>query len=216
MSSIITVGTNSYNLIPLPTFPGVSQISLTMEDSVAVVQSPFVPSQVQTQTWPGADKWSLEFTLPKMSRQTAAPWRGFMGGLIGMQNVFQMGDPYCATPLGAANGAPVCDSTGVTNLICSNTLITSGWRPNTYVQLLVGDYLQIGYHLYQACANANSDSSGNAPISIWPSLRESPANGTAITLINTVGLWRLASNTRVWHNDFTRLAQISFKAAEVR
>ena len=83
-------------------------------------------------------------------------------------------------------------------------------------QLLSGDYLQIGYRLHMCCENVNSDSSGNATISIWPSLRESPPNATAINLVNTVGLFKLAKNSRSWHGDFTRLLQISINAVEVR
>ena len=73
-----------------------------MNDSVAVVPSPYVPSQVQTQAWPGADAWSLEFTLPKMNVQTTAPWRQAMAELRGMQNVFQIGDHYATAPQGSA------------------------------------------------------------------------------------------------------------------
>jgi hypothetical protein len=62
----------------------------------------------------------------------------------------------------------------------------------------------------------NSDASGNATIAIWPSLRESPPNLTVINLINCVGLFKLKDNSRSWHNDFSRLAQISFTAMEAR
>jgi hypothetical protein len=212
----ITVGGNTYSLVTIPPFPGVSDISLTMTDSVAIVQSPFAPAQVQTQTWQGGDMWSLDFTLPKMSRQSAAPWRGWMAELIGQQNVFQMGDPYCTTPLGAALGAPTCLTTGTFNLINSNSLVTVGWTGSVDGQLKSGDYIQLGYHLHVVTEDVNSDGAGTATIKIWPSLRESPTLGTALILSNTKGLFRLASNTRAWHGDFTKLLQISFKATEVR
>ncbi len=213
----ITVGSNTYNLVTIPAYPGVSDISLTMSDSVAVVQSPFVPSQVQTQTWPGADLWTVDFTLPKMSLQTAAPWRAFMAGLIGQQNVFQMGDPFGTVPQGVAHGSPVAVTTvDVTNLVNSYVLSTEGWEPSINNQLMAGDYIQVGYRLYVVTSNVNSDSSGNALVNLWPSLRDSVSNGTALTLTNTLGLFRLASNTRSWHGDFTKALQISLKAVEVR
>ena len=216
MSSSITVGSNTYTLIPLPTYPGLSEISLTMNDSVAVVPSPYVPSQVQTQAWPGADAWSLEFTLPKMNVQTAAPWRGFMAELRGMQNVFQIGDPYATAPQGSAPGTPTVATSGSNNLPMSTSLYTAGWTPSRTNILLPGDYIQLGYHLHVCCEAANSDSGGLSTISIWPSLRESPANGYFPILWNAKGLFRLAQNSRTWHNDFARLMSVSFKAMEVR
>lgn len=215
MSSTITLPLgNVYTLIPLPAYPGLSQFSLTMIDAVAVVPSPYVPGQAQTQTWPGADGWAFNFTLPKMSRRTSAPWKGFMAELRGMQNVFQAPvDPACATPLGAALGTP---TTSGTNLTSATSLVTTGWTPSVTGQLLAGDYLQIGYHLHEVCETVNSDDSGNATISIYPSLRDAPANLTAITLVNCVGLFRLKANSRAWHADYTGLTQLSFDVTEVR
>jgi len=216
MSSVITIGSSTYTLITLPPYPGMADISVTMEDAVANVGSPFVPSRNQTFAWPGADGWSLSFTLPKMNRWVASPWRGFMAELRGIGNVFQIGDPFCATPLGAAEGAPICNTTGTNNLTSATSLVTSGWTPNVFGQLLAGDYLQIGYKLHVVCEAVNSDAGGNATIAIWPSLRESPPNLTAINLIDTVGLFRLKDNARSWHGDFTGLLQLSVSATEVR
>jgi hypothetical protein len=213
MTTITLPNGNQFNLIQLPTSPGLSQFSMTMIDSVAVVPSPYVPGQNQTQVWPGADAWAFNFTLPKMNRITAAPWRGFMAELRGMQNVFQIGDPAGANPLGVALGEPV---TSGTNLTSATSLVTTGWTPSITGQLLAGDYLQTGFHLHQVCEQVNSDSSGNATIQIWPSLRDSPANLSAIVLFNCVGLFRLKANTRAWHSDFTQLVSLSFDAVEVR
>jgi hypothetical protein len=213
MSSSITVGANTYNLVTVPSYPGISQIDFTMEDTVTLLSSPFNPAVVQTQSWPGADMWVMSFTLPKMTRLTAAPWRGFMAELRGQQNVFQFGDPYCLTPVGAALGAPV---TAGTNSVMATQLVTAGWSPSTYGQLLSGDYLQIGYRLYQVCENVNSASDGSATIQIWPSLRDTITTSTPLRLISTQGLFRLAQNQRSWHADYTGLMQISFKCVEVR
>lgn len=217
MASTITLPNgNTYTLIALPSCPGLSEFELTMNDEVAVVSSPYVPGQNQTQAWPGADGWSASFTLPKMNRATAAPWRGFIAELRGMQNVLQIGYPSGCTPQGSPSGAPVCNTTGTNNLTSATALVTDGWTPSTYGLLLPGDYIQLGYRLHQVCEAVNSDSSGNATIQIWPSLRESPANGTALMLTNCVGLFRLAANQRTWHSDYTGLVSLSFKVVEVR
>jgi hypothetical protein len=217
MSATITLPNgNTYTLVTIPAYPGLAQVSFTHKDSVSSVGSPFVPSQNQTQAWAGADGWGLDFTLPKMNRWVAAPWKGFLAELRGILNVFQIGDPFGATPLGAADGAPVCATTGTNNLTMATGLVTGGWTPNVFGQLFPGDYIQLGYHLHEVCEPVNSDAEGNATIQIWPSLRESPANDTALVLTNTVGLFRLALNTRAWHSDFTQLTQMSFKCTEAR
>jgi hypothetical protein len=217
MSSVITLPNgNVYTLIPLPAYPGLAQFSMTMLDSVSRNPSPFAPGTSQTQAWPGADNLAFEFTLPKMNRWVSARWKGFMAELRGMQNVFQIGDPSAATPLGVADGTPVCATSGVQNLTSAVQLFTSGWTPNVFGQLLAGDMLQLGYHLHYVCENVNSDAGGNATISIFPSLRDSPANLSAINLINPAGLFRLAQNSRAYHSDFTGLTQMSFKVEEAR
>jgi hypothetical protein len=191
-----------------------SSVEVTMEDTVSILPSPYNPSQVQTQQWVGADFWSMTITLPRMSQQTAAPWRGFMAAAQGVLNVFQIGDPFGVLPQGVAHGAPTC--TGTNNAQGTNSLVTGGWAASVNNQLMAGDYIQIVNRLYQVTQNVNSDSSGNATIALWPSLREVPPNGTALILNNTKGIFRLGANTRTWHADSSRLVQMSFKLTEVR
>ncbi len=61
--------------------------------------------------------------------------------------------------------------------------------------LLPGDFIQIGYRLYKVLSAANCDGDGNATLSIWPPLRDLPADGTAIQTRNCKGLFRLKQNT---------------------
>lgn len=210
----ITIGTNTYNLIPFPpSYPGISEVEMAMSDTVATVVSPYVPSQIQTQSWPGADAWGMTLTTPKMSQQQAGPWRGFLAELRGVQNIFQFGDPFSTAPRGVATGTPVVAGT---NLVSATVLNSIGWTASVTGILLAGDYIQLGYHLHQVCEDTNSNGSGVAAIPIWPSLREVPTGGSALILNNTVGVWRLAQNQRSWHSDFTRLVTLSLKCTEVR
>jgi hypothetical protein len=82
--------------------------------------------------------------------------------------------------------------------------------------LLPGDYLQVGYRLHRVLDIVNSDSSGNAVISVWPSLREVPAASAPIILNNPMGLFRLATNKRTWSTDATRLTRLSIPLMEYR
>ena len=218
MSTQITLPNgNVFTLIPLPTSPGVADYSLTRKNSVAYVASPFVPGVNQTFVWPGADCWACQFNLPKMDRFTAAPWMGFISELRGISNVFVFPLPGAlSTPMGVADGAPVCATTSTTNQTSAISLATSGWTPNVFGQLLPGDYINVGARLHVVCEQVNSDSNGNATITIWPSLRESPANGAAIVLTNCGVLLRLAKNDIDSHTDMSGITELSISAIEVR
>jgi hypothetical protein len=197
----------------MPTTPAPASITFGLQDTVAVVESPYVPSQNQYQIWPGADRWSVTVELPPMRRVTAMPWLAFLAELKGMSGCFLLGDPLGKLPSGEVSGAPVVSGT---NQVTTNTLATRGWSPNVYRLLLPGDYLGILNRLYQVTADVNADGSGNASISIWPSLRDTLSDGTAINFVNTFGVFRLSSNKRQWHASPKQLTQISFSAIEVR
>ena len=81
-----------------------------------------------------------------------------------------------------------------------------------------GDYIQLGTgasaHLHKVLEDVNSDGSGNATLTIWPALRESPANNDAITVSNTVGLFRMTSNSMNWSVETMQLYGMSFSAVE--
>lgn len=207
--------TETYNLATLPTSPGPKSVVFAMHDTVAVSRSPFT-GLTQTQIWPGADYWEVQIALPPMPRSEAAPWIAFFMSLRGQANVFQIGDPGGVSPQGTPIGAPVVNGANpsTNNLPGATTLYTRGWQENAFRLLLPGDYLQIGYRLYTCLDTVNSDASGDASFTIWPSLREQPADGTTITFANTTGLFRLSDNARQWTNDYNRLLTMTLQATE--
>ena len=336
----ITINGKSYNLVTLPSSPAPSDVTLGMNDTVGEVIGAFDREQ-QEQLWPGGDWWDAQIGLPPMPRAQAADWEGFLADLQGKLNVFQIGDPRAATPLGSALGVPVVTGTGtwtcpvgvtsvkvlyatknctiasgqqlafsgvffgvlgsgvnlatslanysvtgtgspsgsstsvstaitvvpgtvyqlyatvdathVTalsagvepgvlvmdptlattyigigqgmgisgqvgngNAAMTRTLQTTGWTASTSRLLLRGDYLQLGYRLHRVCDTVNSDAGGNATIRIWPSLREQPADGTALTLAGPVGLFRLADNRRQSQASPQRLTTVSLQFIEVK
>lgn len=208
----ISVGGSNVALVALPSSPGMRRVEFTFKDAVASVLSPFT-GQLQTQQWPGADMWAGTFTLPALTRQQAANWITFLMELRGMANVFQIGDPNFQTPLGTPSGTPVV---AVGNAAMSQTLVTSGWTASASGLLLPGDYIQIGYRLHRILDQVNADGSGNATLSIWPSLREAPSSGVPVITSNTQGLFRLASNERKISFDCTTLTHVSFPFQEYR
>jgi hypothetical protein len=107
-------------------------------------------------------------------------------------------------------------TTGDNNLPMTTSLVTEGWADSQTSVLLPGDKIQVGYRLYKVCEAVNSDSSGNATIIVWPSLRETPADETLIVLTNPVGLFRLTQNRRAIHWSPTQLTTVSIACVEAR
>ncbi len=213
---VITVGANSYSLVAMPPSPAPKSITITMQDTVAVVDFAFTGQQ-GVQAFPGADWWEAQVSLPPMSRVQAAAWIAWLAQLRGQQCVFQLGEPSATKPQGIVRGIPLVDGSVETNNAPTTTvLFTKGWAAGAHRLLLPGDYLQIGYRFYQSLDLVNADASGNAQINIYPSIRETPADGTPIVLRNTKGLFRLADNARSFTRDVSQLYGMSFKCREVR
>ncbi len=214
--STITLAGYSVTLVSLPATPGPRVMRIDMMDSVAVVTSPY-SLQTQTQAWPGADRWGGMITLPSLTMKQEADWSSFLMEMRGQSNAFQIGKPLRSSPCGNAIGeVPLVDGTLDGNAVGDIVLDTKGWKASTFGLLLRGDMIQVGYRLYQVLENVNSDSSGKCQIPIWPSLRETPADGTAIILNNPRGLFRLASNKRTATTDYRHTTAISFEIVEFR
>lgn len=207
---------NGWQIIPMPTHPAPREVDFSMSDTVGQVTSPFSLTS-QQQYWAGGDYWKLNVSLPPMSQTYAMKWRAWMGALRGVTNVFQIGDPLHIYPstLAIVNG--VTPVTNGQNNATSIVLATRGWPVNATV-LNPGDYLQIGYRLYMVAGSSSviSDGTGTCTIEVWPSLRESPADGTQINLTNPTGLFRLQTNERDYTSNFDHLDRLSFKAVEAR
>ena len=197
-----------------PPVSGAASVEFSFTDAVAIVSSPFT-GQTQAQAWIGADMWSGTVTLPPLSQQQADVWISALMQCRGMLNAVQVGDPMKAAPRGNPLGTPKCPASPV-DTFGQPTLTTIGWTPGKVGLLLPGDYLQVGFRLHRVLNIVNSDSSGNATINVWPSLREVPAASAPIILANPMGLFRLATNKRTWSSDSTRLSRLSFQLLEYR
>jgi hypothetical protein len=222
-SSSITVGANTLTLIPLPSYPPPKMTEFWLSDKVASVSSIFT-GQIQTQTWPGADTWGLMVTMPVMVAPYMNTWKSFLMQLRGMERVLQLPDYQALSPRGNAGAAaPVVDSSAISNNIpMSRTLFTRNWPASVNGVLLPGDALQIGCRMYYALDQVNTDADGNASFEVFPSIRERPADATAILLGTAatggtppMGLFRLAQNRRSWSEE-PRITNMSFPVQEYR
>jgi hypothetical protein len=193
-----------WNLVPMPAVPAApASIEYLAVDTVALATSVFTGQQ-QTQDWQaGWMEWTV--TMPAMPHALAQAWIAWLLGLRGIAGVFQIGDPLAAQPQGTGAGAPIVVGSGQTGVL----LNTTGWVGAG--ALLPGDYLQIGYRLYRCLSTVNN---GAQTLSIWPQIRESPPDGTAIVVFNTQGLFRLKGNPRKWSVSDNRTYGIQFDVRE--
>jgi hypothetical protein len=182
------VFTPSYPL-SLPTVPGVKKVKWTMDNAVAISESPFSFEQ-QAYQWQG-QRWKGVVTMPTMNRQQAEVWLAVMAQLNGRAGSFLLGDPDAKKPRGDGRGTPIVSGAGQTG----NTLATTGWAIGINGILKAGDYFQIGSgstaRMHKLLFDTNSDGAGNATLTFWPTLRYSPALGTPITVNSAMSQFRL-------------------------
>jgi len=211
--------------LSMPNAPGFQKQNLSAVNVVGIAVSPFTKQQ-QTYEWP-AEYWHLDIALPPMSRTLAEAWVTFLVSLRGYVGTFHAGDGAVKAPQGVATGTPVVNGA---QSAAGVTLNTKGWTHSVTGILKAGDYIQLGtgtqQRVYKVLTDANSDSSGNATLDIFPRLREGVSDGQPITLTNCQGTFRLAfetpgsgsasgaGNARTWSVDEAMVYGITFQAQE--
>jgi hypothetical protein len=159
---------------------------------VGMSASPFTGQQ-QVYKHPG-QWWEAEITFPPMKRKDAEEVAAFLLKLNGRFGTFLMGDPVNTQPRGVGTGLPVVNGGGQTG----NQLATNGWTPNVTNILRAGDWVQLGTgsatRLYKVLDDVNSNASGEATLTLFPDLRQSPNNDDTLFLNAPKGQWRLSTN----------------------
>jgi hypothetical protein len=211
-------GLSTYNSLPcdyLPEVASPSSIEWDEHDVVAQSISPFT-GQTQTYDWQSA-WWEAQVSFPPMSRFSHDAWSAFLSRLRGPLGVFLIGDPKARVPKGTARVAgegstgPVVDGAGQSGY----QVATRGWVANQPMLFLPGDYISIaGIRLYKLTDAASSDATGKAVLSIWPPLRDNPADGTTLTTRNCKGLFRLKAASGNKHS--TNVGLYGFSGFAIR
>ena len=197
--------------LSLPTHTGIRSIELRGVNAVAYSMSPFTFSG-QAHAYAG-QMWEADITLPPLKgRDEAEPWNAFLMALNGQAGRFLLGDPNAKTTRGVASlfpGNPV-----ITNQTGS-TIAVTGASVNKNNWLLAGDYIQIGTAsaatLHKVLVDASTDGSGSVTLEIWPGVRGTRSESVIVS--NTVGNFRLSSNSTGWSADPTQYS-ITFGARE--
>jgi hypothetical protein len=150
-----------------------------------------------------------------MKREDAAPIVAALMGLQGIRGTFYFGDPQWTSPQGIGTGTPLVNGASQTG----QDLITDGWTVSQTGIVKAGDWLQIGsgstQQICMVLADANSDGSGNATISLFPRIRTAFADNVAITVTSPKGVWRLTQPFIISQNlgAITSLGSIQFVEA---
>ena len=201
--------------LTLPTVTGVQTVNFIVRNSIGATQSPFTYEQ-QIFKNPG-QRFEADITLPPMSRADAEVWNTFFIKLYGQYGTFLLGDPNSATPRGTASssaGTPVVNGASQTG----DTLNIDGVPTSQTGYLKAGDYIQLGTgilsRLHMVVEDADTDSGGNATLSIEPALRTSPSDDLAITVSNTKGVFRLVTNETEWDANSVSVYGITFAVTE--
>jgi hypothetical protein len=143
-----------------------------------------------------------------MIRSDAEDFLTFFGKLNGGAGTFLLAVPGSETNRGTASGNPGTPIVNGSSQV-GNDLNISGAPNNEIGWLLPGDFIQIDvgantrYH--KVLTPVDTTGIGDAGIVIWPSLRESPPDTTAIDVVTPKGIFRLRGDDPVQYAIDTAL-----------
>lgn len=196
--------------INFPTGVYLNAFSCLPRNAVSRTESPF--SFVEQVYDFGGEGWEVQATLPLMTREVAEEYLCFILKLKGRKGTFLLPVPE-STPRGAWTGTPLVKGAGQTG----NSLLIDGLALSTTGICKAGDWINLGSsgttRLHKVLEDANSNGAGEATLTIWPSLRSSPADNAAVTVTNCKGLFRLKEDTP-FSLDVNKHYLIEFSAFE--
>ena len=187
-----------------PTQFGVSALTWGPMTNTARAKAPWTFQDI-VQVF-AAEMWTGELSIALQTEADGRALAAWITSLKGTRGTFKLGDPAISAPLGSAAvapGTPVIDGVGQTG----NQLAISGLPAGAQGYLLAGDMLQVGAfpisapvdaHLHMVLTDVDVDGAGKATLDIFPTLRESPTNQSAVVLVNPQGVFALAQPFTPW------------------
>lgn len=174
--------------LPNPPAPHSVRISSNQPALVSVAHS--LKRQARTR---GAQRWGVEIIYPTMVRRDFAPLWGFLVAQKGQYETFQAVLPGYETALGVATGTPRAKGSASAG---AYSIATDGWTINITGILKAGDYLKFAGHtkVYMLAADAASNGSGEATLSIMPKLVAAVSDNELLTVNSVPFTWQLASD----------------------
>lgn len=191
---------------------GIESVRFSMLDAVGVSESPYTFSQ-EFYEHPGK-RWGIDVQLCPMLRAKGEEWIAALASLRGRVGTFYLGDPVGKVPRGARGGAPLVRGAGQKG----GTLNIDGCTASVADWLRKGDWVQIGAgslaSLHKSLSDVSTNASGEATLELWPGPRTALADNAPLVIVNTVGVWRLASNQREYDIGRAQIFGLSFQAVQ--
>ena len=161
--------------ITMPSATNFVTSSFFLETNTQTFESPL--NRVTQRLELVGQRWRATWTLPAMSKASAAPWIAFFMKCKGQTNTFTASDPDWQTNLGAWSGTPLVNGasqTGNSLIIDGATISITGWGK-------AGDYFNVNSKLYRLTADCNTNGSGQTTLVFEPPIYTAPADNAAIT-----------------------------------
>lgn len=179
--------------IALPNFTRrPTSVDWGFEANVAEHRSPF-SGAVQTQGLPGG-RWVTSITWRLAAETEARVMEAWVLSLDGRANRALLWNMRRETPRGVGGGSPLVAGAAQSGRVLNvdgGPISTAGW-------LLAGDMIGVGGYLYMLTADATTDGTGAAALTIAPGLRGSPANDAPLTLVRPTARFILVANRQTW------------------
>lgn len=172
-----------------PTTPAPNAVTLRSTAPTRVSQSHSMKRNVRSRA---AQRFSAKLEWRGVSRATMAPIIAFIEAQRGQFGNFLMALASYTAPLGSWAGSPVVNIAGQTGY----TLNLRGLTASQTSIAKAGDLIRIGTDLkvYRVAADANSNGSGLATITLTQAMMTSPVDGEVITSSNVQFTFAAASD----------------------
>jgi hypothetical protein len=205
---------NGWPLVGLPSSWCWTQMDWTIRVPTTQNTSPYTGQTAQVIKWPGADGWLVTVTLPPLNDDDAREWESFLWDAQGGAAAFLIGNPLRKTPKGSVNSPILINGA---NAAMAGTLNLRGFHANQPRVLVRGDLISANYRLYMVRDQyVSADASGNATVTIGPTLREALTDGMAVATHNATGMFRLAKGESPFSIDSNHQTSMSLQLVEAR
>lgn len=154
-------------------------------------------------------RWMMTAQFNNLDGDDLADLRAFLYKLNGAAHRFRFSDPS-HTQRGVLTGSPLINGAGQAGY----SLITDGWTISQSPIIKAGDRFEVSDQLFECTADANSDGSGNATISVIPEIHADPGDGSALDVSSPTGKFMLLDQSIAWAPILAGFASVGFSAIE--
>lgn len=166
--------------LSLPTVSGFTEFTWAPISNIAHQVSEF-SYHSKVYEWDGQRR-QFSARLGNMNQAEFSLWQAFFGKLNGVRGTFLLQDPVAAVHRGEYD-----HDTGYTPRVKGGSqngavMETDGWPEGVDGLLVAGDWISINNRLYQLLEDADSDTNGEASLTVWPHVRTDVADNAIISV----------------------------------